>query len=146
MTLIQQFEGCNIEAYKCPSGVWTIGYGNTRYENGNRVQPGDVITQKRAEQLFNHFHKEFETQVKKLVKTEINVNQLDALTSFAYNVGIGNLGRSTLLKKVNANPNDSTIADEFRKWVRSGGKVMKGLQRRREAEIAVYFRKTNSKK
>jgi lysozyme len=139
-TIIRKFEGLKLQAYLCPANVWTIGYGSTFYENGSKVQPGDKITIERADRLLFDMVNRFETGVKGLVKSKINDNQLGALTSFAFNVGIGALQKSTLLKKVNANPNDETIALEFMKWVKAGGKTLKGLVRRREAESQLYFK------
>jgi lysozyme len=84
--------------------------------------------------------KQYELAVDSYCRDDINQNQFDALVDFAYNCGNGNLKTSTLLKKVNANPNDPTIAVEFRKWNKGGGKVLKGLVNRREAEIELYFK------
>lgn len=137
--LVKEFEGCKLKAYKCPAGIWTIGYGNTQYENGKAVKEGDVITLERAEQLLEIILIKFIQQVGEIVKTNINQNQRDALTDFAYNCGVGNLKSSTLLKKVNADPTDKTIRDEFMKWNKGGGKVLNGLTRRREAEANLYF-------
>ena len=137
--IIRKFEGLKLRAYLCPAGVWTIGYGNTFYENGSKVQDGDKITLDRADKLLFFVVQKFEAEVSKLVKSAINDNQLGALTSFAFNVGIGALAKSTLLKKVNTNPNDPTIRDEFNKWVRAGGKVLNGLVTRRKAEADLYF-------
>jgi lysozyme len=103
------------------------------------VQQGDKITLERADRLLFDMVNRFETSVKGLVKSSINGNQLGALTSFAFNVGVGALNKSTLLKKVNANPNDPTIRAEFMRWTRAGGKVLKGLVTRREAEANLYF-------
>lgn len=128
-----------LKAYKCPAGIWTIGAGNTFYEDGTRVKEGDVITEERAYQLLRNILKTFEQHVDNMTVDTISQRQFDALVSFCYNVGPANLKSSTLLKKVNANPNDSTIKDEFRKWSRAAGKVLKGLQRRREEELAHYF-------
>jgi lysozyme len=119
--------------------VWTVGYGSTFYENGSKVQQGDKITLDRADKLLLEMVKRFEISVKGLVKSSINDNQLGALTSFAFNVGVGALSKSTLLKKVNANPNDPTIRNEFMRWTKAGGKVLKGLVTRREAEANLYF-------
>ena len=83
----------------------------------------------------------FEKYVDSYCRDDINQNQFDALVSFAYNLGPANLKSSTLLKKVNANPEDETIAAEFMKWVKAGGKTLKGLVRRREAESQLYFKK-----
>lgn len=137
--IIRKFEGLKLQAYLCPANVWTIGYGSTFYENGSKVEKGDKITIDRADQLLIFMVSKFETSVKGLVKSQINDNQLGALTSFAFNVGIGALNKSTLLKKVNANPNDPTIRAEFMRWTRAGGKVLKGLVIRREAEANLYF-------
>lgn len=138
--IIRKFEGLKLQAYLCPANVWTIGYGSTFYENGSKVQQGDKITLDRADRLLFDMVKRFEIGVKGLVKSDINENQLGALTSFAFNVGIGALQKSTLLKKVNANPNDPTIRNEFMRWTRAGGKVLKGLVTRREAEANLYFK------
>lgn len=137
--IIRKFEGLKLKAYLCPAGVWTIGYGNTFYENGSKVQEGEKITLDRADKLLFFVVQKFESEVLKLVKSSINDNQLGSLTSFAFNVGAGNLAKSTLLKKVNANPNDATIRDEFMRWTKAGGKVLNGLVTRRKAEADLYF-------
>ena len=138
--LIKSFEGCKLKAYQCSAMKWTIGYGNTFYEDGKPVMPGHVITQDKAEQLFELIASGFAGKVAKLVQTHINPNQFGALVSFAYNCGIANLQKSTLLKKVNANPNDPTIRAEFLKWNKANSKVLAGLTRRREAESNLYFK------
>lgn len=137
--LVKHFEGCKLTSYVCSAGHNTIGYGNTFYENGIKVKPGDKITQQRAEELLDVILIKFVQQTNELIKSNVNQNQRDALTDFAYNCGIGNLRSSTLLKKVNADPNDKTIRDEFMKWNKGGGKVLNGLTRRREAEANLYF-------
>lgn len=136
--LIKRFEGCKLKAYRCSAGVFTIGYGSTFYEDGTKVKQGDVITQQRAEQLFDLIVDDFAQKVDALVKSNVSENNFSALVSFTFNVGIGNFQRSTLLRKVNANPKDATIPAEFRKWVRANGEVLKGLVRRREAEAKLY--------
>jgi lysozyme len=137
--LIKFYEGCKLVAYKCSAAKDTIGYGNTFYEDGKPVKPGDKISQERANELFEIIAKEFADKVAPLVKSAVTPNQFAALTSFAYNAGIGNLKSSTLLKKVNANPNDTSIALEFAKWDKAGGKVLAGLTKRRAAESKLYF-------
>jgi lysozyme len=137
--LVKHFEGCKLTSYVCSAGHNTIGYGNTFYKNGVKVKPGDKITQQRAEELLDVILIKFVQQTNELIKSNVNQNQRDALTDFAYNCGIGNLRSSTLLKKVNANPTDKTIRDEFMKWNKGGGKVLNGLTRRREAEANLYF-------
>ena len=139
--LIKQFEGLKLSAYRCSAGIPTIGYGNTTYEDGKRVKMGDRITKQDADELFVWFADRFAAQVEKLIKSDVNQNQFNALVSFAYNVGIGNLQKSTLLKKVNANPDDETIEIEFMKWVNAAGKRIQGLVNRRVAESKLYFKK-----
>lgn len=139
--LIQEFEGLKLSAYRCSAGVPTIGYGNTVYENGSKVKMGDKITKERANTLFKLFADKFAADVLKLIKSKVSQNQFNALVSFAYNVGIGNLKNSTLLKKVNINPDDETIEIEFLKWVNAGGKRVQGLVNRRVAESKLYFKK-----
>ena len=131
-----------LKPYKCPAGVPTIGYGNTFYENGSKVKLTDpLITKEKAQSILRASMDYFEKQVDALVVDSINQNQFDALVDFAYNVGIGNLKSSTLLKKVNKNPNDPTIREEFMKWVFVGGKKLNGLVKRRESEADLYFKK-----
>lgn len=140
--LIKRFEGYSDRPYKCPAGISTIGYGNTYYPNGTKVKITDKqITREYANEILAHTADEFAADVLKLVKTNITVNQLNALTAFAYNVGMGNFQKSTLLKLVNVNPNDAMIAKEFLKWNKAGGKVLNGLTNRRIAESALYFTK-----
>jgi len=136
--LIKQFEGCKLKAYKCPAGLWTISWGLTFYPDGRKVKEGDVITQQQAEEYFDAVVNDFAKQVDVLVKSNVTANNFSAIVSFTYNVGIGNLKKSTLLKKVNANPKDATIPAEFRKWVRANQEVLKGLVRRRDAEAKLY--------
>lgn len=137
--LIQEFEGCELEAYRDSVGVITIGYGNTFYEDGSKVKEGDVITQDRADSLLKIILLKFEVGVSNLVKKELSDNQFSALVSFAYNVGLQNLKSSTLLQMVNKKPSNKNIAVEFSKWNRAGGKILDGLKRRRKAESDLYF-------
>ena len=136
--LIKHFEGCKLKAYKCPAGVWTISWGLTFYPDGPKVKEGDVITQQQAEDYFNAIVDDFAKGVDVLVKSNVTENNFAALVSFTFNVGTGNLRRSTLLKKVNANPKDPSIRAEFMKWTRANNVVLKGLVRRREAEAKLY--------
>ena len=136
--LIKRFEGCKLKAYKCPAGLWTISWGLTFYPDGTKVKEGDVITQQQAEDYFNAIVDDFAKKVDALIKSNVTDNNFSALVSFAYNVGMGNFQRSTLLRKVNANPKDKTILAEFKKWTRANGEVLKGLVRRREAEAKLY--------
>ncbi|SDK34919.1 lysozyme [Catalinimonas alkaloidigena] len=147
IALIRSFEKFEPQAYLCPAGCWTLGWGNTRWENGRPVKPGETITRERAERLFHYWLDRFSDDVRSLLKVKVNENQFSALVSFAYNVGSDidaddiaeGLGDSTLLKRVNANPSDPAIAAEFAKWKRSNGHVLNGLVRRRAAEATLYF-------
>ena len=136
--LIKKFEGCKLKAYKCPANVWTIGFGNTFYEDGTKVKEGDAITQERADELFDIIISDFVRMTDALVKSDVTENNFSALVSFTFNVGTGNLKKSTLLKKVNANPKDPSIKAEFMKWTKANNVVLKGLVRRREAEAKLY--------
>jgi len=138
--LVAQFEGLRLKPYLCPAGVPTIGYGTTFYPNGKRVTMEDPpITEEQANNFLVPTLQNFAKYVDSFCRDDINQNQFDALTSFCYNVGPTNMKKSTLLRKVNKDPNDPSIADEFRKWGKSKGKVLKGLTRRREAELKLYF-------
>jgi lysozyme len=141
LSIIKKYEGLKLEAYICPAGVATVGFGSTFYPDGRRVKLGDKITLQEAESILLHDIKRFEKEVRNSVKIEITDNQLSALISFVYNVGASAFRKSTLLKKVNANPTDLTIHNEFMRWTRAGGKVLPGLVKRRAEESKLYFSK-----
>lgn len=128
--LIKQFEGFREEAYRCPAGVWTIGYGHTR-----GVRPGMKITRAEAERLLE----EDLQPVLAVLPSGLNANRRAALASLCFNIGVGAFSRSTLRKLVCANPDDPRIAAEFARWVHSRGKVLAGLVNRRRAECELYF-------
>jgi lysozyme len=138
--LLKKFEGCVLKAYKCPAGVWTIGFGNTFYEDGTKVKEGDVITQQRADELAKFIVEQFANSIRPMIQKTLTENQFSACVSLAYNIGTGGFNKSSVLRKVNANPQDPTIADSFRLWNKGGGVVLKGLVRRRESEIELYFK------
>lgn len=133
--LIKSFEGLELVGYLCPANIPTVGYGHT----GPDVKVGKSITPEKAHELLAADLAKFERGVKGVVKVGLSQNQFDALVSFAYNCGLGNLFKSTLLKKVNVNPADPAIKAEFLKWTRGGGEVLPGLVRRRKSEAALYF-------
>ena len=133
IALIKEFEGLRLKAYQCPGGVWTIGYGHTA-----GVKPGMLISKAQAEEYLKADLIAFERYLNGL-GLALNQNQFDALISFIYNVGTGNFSNSTLLRKVIVNPQDNSIMDEFLRWVYSKGRVLPGLQRRRLAEMKLYF-------
>lgn len=137
--VIKEFEGYSSKPYLCPSGIATIGYGNTRYLNGERVTMDDPeIDKKEAEKMLLDTVKFVEKDVKNVLDHKLKDNKMAALISFTYNVGIGALSNSTLLAWVNSNPDYSEIPSQFRRWNRGGGRVLKGLIRRREAEIELW--------
>ena len=139
--LIKKYEGFSSNPYLCSASVPTIGFGSTYYLDGRKVTLKDnKISLLEAESLLiNSLTQTYEKSVLKLVKTALNQNQFDALVSFVYNLGENSLKKSTLLKKVNANPSDPTIKDEFMKWVFAGGKKLSGLENRRREETELYF-------
>ena len=140
LDLIKQFEGLSLTPYLCPANIVTIGYGNTYYPNGQKVKLTDpAITQIVAESFLKHSLSTYEKAVDSFCRDDISQSQFDALVSFAYNLGTGALQKSTLIKKVNANPKDVTIADEFLKWNKANGRVLAGLTKRRQAEANLYF-------
>ena len=143
--LIKKHEGFRAKAYKCPADKWTIGYGHT-----GGVNSGDVISEKQAEEFLRADLAIAERALNR-TRLQLNQNQFDALVSFIFNVGVGRpkshpngpsgfLG-STLLIKARHDVNDPSIADEFRKWVYAGDKVLNGLVRRRREEADLYFSK-----
>lgn len=127
--LIKKYEGCRLQAYLCPAGVWTIGYGHT----GGDVFAGKTITQPVAEQFLIDDLKKFETQVIGSVSLSLNQSQFDALVSFAYNCGVGNL--KTLVK----NRNHNQIAAALLLYNKANGKVLEGLNRRRKEERELFL-------
>ncbi len=130
---LMEMEGCRLEAYKDAAGVPTIGYGHTK-----NVRMGDRITQYWAKEMLREDIEEAEWQVKELnvARTE---GQLDALVSFAFNLGIGRLTRSTLLKTIRKGGSKAQITKEFKRWVYADGKQLPGLVKRREWEAKRFF-------
>lgn len=137
--LIKAFEGCKLTAYKCPAGKWTIGWGSTFYMDGSPVREGDTITQADADIMLQKTVDDFRTQVVRIVPGTLPAGAVDALTSFAYNVGTGALQRSTLLKVIKNNPlNLKAIKEQFLRWNKANGKVLVGLTNRRLREYNLY--------
>jgi len=135
--LISLHEGLRLEAYQCPAGVRTIGYGHTK-----GVKQGDIISKEKAVEFLKEDLVDAENAINKHFKN-ISQNQFDALVSFVFNVGSGNFQSSTLLKKAKVNPNDKTIADEFAKWNKAKSVVLPGLTKRRKEEASLYFSNLN---
>jgi len=156
--LVKSFEGVHdgdlavigLQPKMCPAGIWTVGYGRAlRSKSTNAFLKGasgkaealakyPALTVAQAEEMLAFDLTAFEDKVKALVKVEVNDNQLGALTSFAYNLGAGNLASSTLLKKLNAG-DYAGASVEFLKWDKAGGKILKGLTLRRTAEMSLFL-------
>ena len=130
--IIQEFEGCRLDAYQDSVGVWTIGYGHTK-----TAKKGMRIDRREANRLLLEDVAHHAKGVDSLLKVDVNQNQFDALVSFAFNLGVGALGKSTLLRKLN-NGDTAGAAAEFDRWVYAGGKKLNGLVRRRDAERKLF--------
>lgn len=135
--LIKRFEGFRSAPYLCPAGVPTIGWGSTRYEDGKPVTMNDPhITKERASRLLELVVARARVRIRGKAPG-LSVAKMEALESFAYNLGLGALFSSTLFRKVKANDH-AGAALEFPRWVYAGGRKLSGLVRRREAEKRLY--------
>jgi lysozyme len=136
LDLIKHFEGLFLQAYRCPAGVWTIGYGHTgiRHNDGT-VKPGRRITAAQAEELLRLDMSKYEAAVNRLVTVPLAQHEFDALVSFHFNTGA--LGKSTLLRRLNAGAY-AEVPHQLRRWTRANGKVLKGLVRRRQSESLLW--------
>ena len=137
--LICNFEGLRLKAYDDGVGVWTIGFGTTKYPNGIRVKKGDTCTLDQAKAYMQNDLKSFEQTVNNTVKVPLNQNQFDALVSLAYNIGSTAFKNSTLVKRLNEG-NYNAAANQFNVWVNAGGKRMQGLVNRRAAEKTLFLK------
>jgi len=132
LALIKHFEGCRLEAYLCPAGVWTIGYGHTR-----GVGDSDVIDQEAAEAFLIEDLEEFEGYVNSMTEVALRQHEFDALVAWVFNLGPGNFKESTLLNRINYGP-ISDVPSQIKRWNKAGGKVLEGLVKRRAAEAALW--------
>jgi lysozyme len=135
LNLLHSFEGCKLESYQDIVGVWTIGYGTT----GTDIVKGLKWTQQQVDDRFKKDLAKFEKGVEAAVKVPLTSNQFSALVCFAYNVGIQAMAGSTLVKLLNSGKT-AEAADQFLRWNKAGGKEVKGLTRRREAERALFLK------
>ena len=139
LKIIKQFEGFHSKAYLCPAGIPTIGYGSTRGKNRKRSKlTTAAITKEEGEELLKKDVQSAESSVKNLIKVKLNENEFSALCSFVYNLGSGNLQSSTLRAKLNRGDYEGA-ANEFPKWRRAGGKILKGLVLRRATEQKLFL-------
>ena len=132
IALIKKFEGCELEAYKCAAGVWTIGYGSTR-----GVEEGNIITQEEADNLLLEEMHEYEGYINDMVTVDLKQNEFDSLVSWVFNLGPSNLSSSTLLSRLNNKVWDD-VPNQIKRWNKAGGQVRQGLVRRREAEALLF--------
>lgn len=138
LAIVKGFEGLELHAYQDSVGVWTIGYGHTAVAGPPDVYAGQSITEAEAEAILRRDLEMFENGVRDLVQVSLNSNQFSALVVFSFNVGLGALADSTLLRKLNAG-DYAGAANEFPRWVKAGGRTLAGLVRRREAEKALFL-------
>lgn len=138
---ISELEGNHLKAYKDTGGVWTIGYGNTfNYDLNRPVRSGDTITEYQAIKYLRIAANQAANDVLDLVDVPINQNQLDALTSFVFNIGRRQFMTSTLLRKLNEGRPKTEVAEEFMKWVYDNGRVIPGLRNRRIKEKELFLK------
>ncbi|MGL4519401.1 MAG: lysozyme [Phocaeicola sp.] len=138
VSLIKEFEGFSAKPYTCSGGKRTIGYGHT---GRGAHELGAYVTEAAALILLRIDIQKVEIELNSLIRSSLRQGQVDALISLAFNVGCEALRRSTLLRKLNDDPDDPTLGDEFRRWHYSNGVPLKGLMRRREAEVALFLSK-----
>ena len=132
IALIKKFEGCELEAYKCAAGVWTIGYGSTK-----GVEEGNTITQEDADNLLLEEMHEYEGYINDMVTVDLKQNEFDSLVSWVFNLGPSNLSSSTLLSRLNNKVWDD-VPNQIKRWNKAGGQVLEGLERRRLAESMLF--------
>jgi len=137
--IIKRFEGWSSSAYKCPAGRWTIGYGATWDIKGNAVTRSHPdITEVQGDALLRREIHHVEAAISRLITAELTDNMFSSIASWSFNVGTGNLQRSTLRMKLNRGDYEGA-ADELPKWRRAGGRVLKGLVVRRKYERALFL-------
>ena len=136
--IIKKFEGLSLSSYRCPAGVWTIGYGSTRDKNGNPVKPNMKITKEQAEALLIRDFNACKDELRKdKGLSKLSDRAIEALASLCYNIGIGAFKRSKCYKAIVANDLE-TVCREW-DWFKANGKFMKGLARRRYAELQEFL-------
>jgi lysozyme len=139
LDLIKKWEGCQLQAYQCSAGIWTIGYGTTAAA-GLGIEPakGMAITQERSEDLLRQGIEKFAAKVDELITTKVNQNERGAIICLAYNIGCGALSKSTVLRELNAGNKDRAAA-AFKMWNKAGGEIVQGLVNRRNAEVTLFL-------
>lgn len=143
--LLHGWEACRLEAYQDIAGIWTVGWGTTRYPDGRRVREGDRCTQEQADAWFRHHLQAVEVDVDALTTDALAPRQFDALVCLAYNIGVPGYQGSTVRRRVNAHPDDPGIREAFMRWCRANQDAdpykerSEGLWNRRHAEADHYF-------
>ena len=133
--IIKKYEGCRLSAYKCPAGVWTVGYGTTVYPDGSKVKEGDQITQAKAEALLlDYVINKIMPNIRDLGLTD---NQEAALASLIYNIGWGAFAKSKCYKAIKAKDWETVFKNWD--WCKGDGKFLKGLAKRRAEEMFLFF-------
>ena len=132
ISLIKKFEGCELEAYKCAAGVWTIGYGHTK-----DVREGMTISKEQADNMLLNELDIYCLHVEKAVEVDLKQCEFDALVSWTYNLGPTNLNNSTMLKVLN-DKDFNEVPHQLKRWNKANGEVLQGLVRRREAEALLF--------
>ncbi len=139
--LIAQFEGLRLKAYKDTGGIWTIGYGSTKDPYTRKpVKEGDLISKETALDWLNKDIGQRQVAIRKLLKVPVTANQLSALTSLAYNIGLGAFQRSTLLRLLNQKAPIKDVADQFLRWNKVNNVEVKGLTNRRILERELFLK------
>jgi lysozyme len=138
LKLLVEFEGLKLDAYQCTAGVWTIGIGSTKYDNGQPVKKGDKITEIEAYKLFLDTSDTYTSCIKRYVIRPLKQNEFDALFCLCYNIGCGAFAKSSLVKFINGGQTIEKIKVGFMMWIKAGGVVSKGLMRRRLREFNLY--------
>lgn len=147
---IKAFEALRLKSYLCSAGVWTIGWGTTIYPNGNKVSKNEVCLEYQAQRYFDYDIGKFSEFINRIVKVRLNNNQLDALVSLVYNIGVGNFSRSTLLKALNSG-DYKKASNQFLLWCKARNPatkklvVLRGLQSRRKKEKKIFDTPLSSK-
>ena len=139
LALIKKFEGCELEAYQCAAGIWTIAYGRIK-----EVKEGNTCTQEQAEAWLDEELHEYESYINDMVEVSLLQNQFDALVSWVFNLGPSNLKASTMLKVLN-NKEFEEVPSQIKRWNKAGGVILGGLVKRREAEANLFESKEWSK-
>jgi lysozyme len=141
LNTIQQFEGLKLKAYKDSVGIWTVGFGNIfNLDTGNPIKEGDEISLETAERWLKIEVDNLQAKMRKVITVPLNDNQWTALTSLAYNIGFGAFKRSTLLRLLNAGASKEEVAKQILRWNKAGGKEVKGLTNRRQAEFNLFIK------